>query len=273
MKDRVVYLDWNIYVDISQGRYSDLVSRLKNLNYIVPFSDEHIIEAFEGNKYSRSSSEISRQEKLEDISNISHNYYFEKTDNNNARLVEINPQEVSDTKLFLLRGIYNGIRGGINTEEFDQEWKKFLHEKLTSRHLNNLKYSKVIDCIEGLLNEETVQVYFSTVGISVSTFDDLVLHTFNIAENFFPSSDLINDNSVVFPTAFILLDILGYNSEKRTKERYMSLYTDAVHAYNATFAKFLITNDKKMQNKAKVLYDYYEFSTQVLNGDEAIEII
>ena len=70
-----------------------------------------------------------------------------------------------------------------------------------------------------------------------------------------------------FTTAYCLLDMLGFHSDKLPKasNTIRSVTTDSKHAYFAGFCDWFVTVDTRLYHKAKALYCNFGLSTNVLN--------
>ena len=63
------------------------------------------------------------------------------------------------------------------------------------------------------------------------------------------------------------LNITGFRPEKKVKneKKFVSAQTDISHVAYASYCDYLITNDERLFDKSKVIYEYLEISTQVIN--------
>lgn len=76
-----------------------------------------------------------------------------------------------------------------------------------------------------------------------------------------------------FSYAYSLLELFNITQERKSggglkKFTLGSLNTDSLHAYFASFCDYLITDDKGLHTKAKILYDIFGFPTIVLSTKE-----
>lgn len=71
-----------------------------------------------------------------------------------------------------------------------------------------------------------------------------------------------------FITAYNLMNILGIDEEPNKNVKFQNTITDAQHAYFAANCDFLISADKGMRHKARVLYKLLEIETIVLGPEE-----
>lgn len=111
-----------------------------------------------------------------------------------------------------------------------------------------------------------VSALLKSVGINMS-FKDFVL------------SPIANKTDAsepdVFTSAYIILDLLGYQSDKLPKpgNTVDSIITDSKHAYYASYCDCFITADRRLEKKAKALYHEYGIDTVVLNPSNAIQAL
>lgn len=80
------------------------------------------------------------------------------------------------------------------------------------------------------------------------------------------------DDFKLFISAYSLLDMIGYKSDKlpKSSNAMNSVNTDAQHAYFASFCDYLITQDSHMASKALALYHEFKIPTKVISPQEAI---
>lgn len=78
-----------------------------------------------------------------------------------------------------------------------------------------------------------------------------------------------------FVAAYIMLDLLGYHSDKLSKpgNTVNSILSDAQHAYMASFCDCFITEDRRLRCKAKALYTELGIDTLVLSPVDAEEAL
>jgi hypothetical protein len=69
------------------------------------------------------------------------------------------------------------------------------------------------------------------------------------------------------------MDMLGFWQDKLTTGSTLARLYDANHAYHATFCDYFVTDDKRTQNKANVLYAYYKYKTKAISTTQLLELI
>ena len=103
-----------------------------------------------------------------------------------------------------------------------------------------------------------ISEFLKSLGID-KTFKELVLTGFENEEKV--------DNFRFFISAYSLLDLIGYKSDKLSKatSAMNSVTTDAQHAYYAAFCDYLITLDTRLASKAQALYRELGVSTKIIS--------
>ena len=73
---------------------------------------------------------------------------------------------------------------------------------------------------------------------------------------------------------FMNLDSLGYRQDKlRPGHGYMSVATDAQHAFYASYCDIFVTQDERTADKAKAVYEYLQLPTKVVNLNELAALV
>ena len=78
-----------------------------------------------------------------------------------------------------------------------------------------------------------------------------------------------------FTTAYLLLDMLGYKSDKLSKisNNMGNITSDAEHAFYGAHCDFFVASDKKLLVKAKVLYHEFNIQTIICTPEEFLKNI
>lgn len=261
----LIYLDWNVMIDLYNGDLDELSKIIDYYKFEVPYTDFHIIEAFENNKYQISHSESDRKRKYNQISTVTDNLYLKYEQNQFFIEANFSPSKAYKVSARTEEAIWSGIRTGINSQIFEREWQKKLSDMLVPRILNNKSPKEAFKYIDRQLKTEEIQSYLNSQKIPAKNFTELleVSYTFNS----FPTFDKPKS---LFISSYILLDILGYWSEERTKEKFLSLLSDIEHAFSALATSALITGDIKMRHKTTAIYEYLGYTTLVYTPNEFI---
>jgi hypothetical protein len=81
---------------------------------------------------------------------------------------------------------------------------------------------------------------------------------------------LLNNQYMKFILDYVNLDMAGYHSDTmdNKKRKYANFSNDASHFFYAAHCDYLVTNDKKLARKSKVLYEKLGINTKVLGIKE-----
>lgn len=244
-----IYLDWNCITNI-ESRDPELFELIQKCSTFVifPYSIAHIRDVLAG--YKRKSIKH-RKEFYHDVQNLAfisqlHYLYYDKNTGINSfyRL----PMEVirkcgstltiiSRLKLFSA-WLYYSLKNGVQ-------------KKIPQSHLKRIKgasYETASREIEDSIN-----------GLSLSKIKQTAVRALDYNEN---------DNIEVKIKKFLLkLDIFGYKTEKANKSL-SNIDADGSHTFYAAFCDYLVTNDKKMAEKAKAVYSELSIPTKVITTKE-----
>ena len=89
---------------------------------------------------------------------------------------------------------------------------------------------------------------------------------FDNIESLVNSVNFLKDNTLEtqIKTLYMVLDMLKYRKEDKNKS-FSNIDTDAQHIYLASFCDYLISNDKKMRAKAKVIFEYFHRTAKIMD--------
>lgn len=76
-----------------------------------------------------------------------------------------------------------------------------------------------------------------------------------------------------FINAYNCLNLLGLDKEENKKVVFSSFQNDAQHAYYAAHCEYLVSEDKQLLLKARILYNLFGIETKVLNFEEFENLI
>lgn len=72
-----------------------------------------------------------------------------------------------------------------------------------------------------------------------------------------------------FLHAFTCLDMIGYQPDTLNKKNtYLNFYNDSQHVYFAQYCDVFVSQDETTRNKAKVIYEKFKVTTEVLSPEE-----
>lgn len=103
------------------------------------------------------------------------------------------------------------------------------------------------------------------------TPEQLLANHLDFIEQYIVSS--CNNRQEAFNSFFNAMDMLGFWQDKLTTRSTLARLYDANHAYHATFCDYFVTDDKRTQNKANVLYAYYKYKTKAISTTQLLELI
>jgi hypothetical protein len=83
------------------------------------------------------------------------------------------------------------------------------------------------------------------------------------------------DNFQYFKTAYLLLDMLGYKSDRFQKENssFKNTFTDSEHSYFSTYCDYFVVDDKNLRAKSSVLLNEFNLNTKILHSSEVIAVL
>ncbi len=78
-----------------------------------------------------------------------------------------------------------------------------------------------------------------------------------------------------YTTAYLLLDIIGYKSDRLPKptDNMQNIQTDAEHSFYSAYCDYFVVLDKKLTTKTKVLFKEFNIPTEVISPSEFIDKI
>lgn len=267
----IFYLDWNVmnkYNDMNYKKFFNRLDEKINSNRIIVFyTDEHLIEATNINVRDESDFNELLDNNLSIVSNITNNLFIDKMgDLKETKIMHANPLEVYEHKGIFYKAYRDGLTEALNKLDFTKYWKLPDDKKLSPKELNNYDPKVIIDEVNNRI--KNVNVYnthydFDVNKINFRYFIDYIINKFG------DLFDLAYRSRTEMIIAYYILDSLGYYSEKRTIERFLSTLFDAMHASNASYCTYFVTMDKKLKYKTIAIYKLMEINTEVLDIEAA----
>lgn len=128
--------------------------------------------------------------------------------------------------------------------------------------------------------KETLKIPVDISNWKSNTWEKLDAFCINNMKKSF--TDLLNDNLKeqklennyvnVFTTAYSLLDLFSFNPDKLNKKNTTANMTnDSFHALMAGCCDIFVTNDGTTRAKAKVIYDRFNLTTEILTPEEFLQ--
>jgi hypothetical protein len=186
---------------------------------------------------------------------------IEVTDENKEMLQKIFPKITSNSSMWdLMNEIEPFIQNLLFDKDFYKDFRKLIGDKGFKIDPNSGNWSEeeVID---------KISLYIKSFGVEMD-FIEFVKFTFKYRKK--PPNRF-----EFFTTAYFMLDLIGYKSDKLPKpsDNWQNISTDGEHAFYGAHCDFFIVGDKKLKVKSKVLYNKFNLQTQILAPNEFIEVI
>lgn len=234
-----VYLDWNCITHCKDSllELKSSFERYKS-TFICPYSEAHLRDVLRNS----SSNPEAYANDINLLSEIS---------NGNALLLR-------DGKIELLK---------VNPNEYLSKEKNFLDL------LNNfnISYHAIRQRIRGLFKKEDVESiakenYPQNV---IPLINSIIQRDSKIADDINTileqtNSFAPNNIEVRIKQVYYMLDLLGFRSEEKNKS-FANIDTDAQHIVLASLCDYLISNDKRLRDKANAIYSHVHCATKVMN--------
>ncbi len=251
------YLDYNIFIALEDGDFTldKIFSKIdKHINEF-PFSAAHIQEAdniFSDTEKQRVNLIRKRLDTIKQITNCLYIYQEHKTN-----------------KIFWLTEEPTTVLETIRQVPFAKTSMKMFANLISSEQKEQIRLTLGIDKKE-LNNYSPQQViqHLNTKLISWGTQDNF-LQLLDKAISFHPNkNDFGQHNNIA--GLMELLDMLGYWKDKVTETSNYARLWDSNHIHFGSFCDYLVSDDKRLRYKAKVVYDIYKIKTKIIssNGTE-----
>jgi len=251
------YLDYNIFTAIEDGDFT--INKIfekvdKHIN-IFPFSAAHIQEV---------DNIVANTDELRD------NFIAKRLNTikqiTNCRYIF---QEIPSNKIYWLIEEPTNVLETIRQVPFAKSSMKMFMNLISSEQKEQVRQTLGIDPRE-LNNYSPTQViqHLNTKLTSWGTQDNF-LQLLDKAISFHPGKkDFGRHNSIAGVTE--LLDMLGYWKDRVTETSNYARLWDANHIHFGSYCDYLVSDDKRLRYKAKVVYDIYGISTKIVssNGSE-----
>lgn len=231
------YLDNNVIVDIEEGKYS-VEQFLKKYDYAYYFSQAHIEELLEA----KGNPKISQSGRLNLLSKLCGKNHILTGVDDIPEFFDKEPIEMYNlaaNTTYLLRQL---IHQAVN--QYDEIALKVRQELgFDTKQFNNESPENVLSIIDNRMKE--------TSGIDLYSY---LTRTEAIM------------GKPLYHTLMQLIDMANYWGDKKTNRSDVARLYDSSHAYFAQSCDVLVTNDKKMSRKVKVVYSFLNVKTQVVSA-------
>lgn len=180
-------------------------------------------------------------------------------DNNREILQRMFPNISSDSSQWdLMKSIAPFAKKLLKDRQYYKEFRKSIGENGFKVEANsgNWEEREVFDRIDNFMKEKGLDM----------TFVDFIKTTFEHRK------EPINTYEF-FTTAYLMLDMMGYKSDKLPKptDNMQNIQMDGEHSFYAAHCDFFVVGDKKLRIKSKVLYNKFKIPTIVVEPHELID--
>lgn len=240
-----VYLDWNC-ITHTKDLFPELKKLLELYNdiFVCPYTEAHIRDV---QRNSNCNSDYYQQD-LNLLTQIS-GMNMLNIRGQKLELNKVSPRECINCNV----GEYDDIIN--NLTPFYRIVQSFIKSKINPKDLSQISKAnspeKVLPLIDSIISRDRQTTYNV----------DTLLKQYSASVNV----DIVSKVRQVY----YFLDLLGYKKEKG-KKSLANIDTDAQHIALAALCDYLISDDERMREKAKVIYGYTHCATTVMSPHEFI---
>lgn len=252
------YLDYNIFTAIEDGNFSinRIYDKVDKAISEFPFSAAHIQEADNITADTDEARNIFISKRIQTIKSITNGLYiYQEPPTNKIFWLTEEPENVLET-IRHVPFVKTSMRAFSNLISNDQ--KQAVRETLgiEIKELNNYSPTEVINHLNTKLTNWGTQ--------------DTFLELLDKAISFHPNKkDFGQHNNIA--GVMELLDMLGYWKDKATETSNYARLWDANHIHFASYCDYLVSDDKRLRNKAKVIYSIYNIKTKIFSSNGVSE--
>lgn len=281
MKEGVVYIDFNIFIELEKNNSLDFFKKLKDNNLILVFSPAHVEEIFI-NKLHYNKDDGFIKDKLNYLSKITNDLCLLPYRQPNKTIIKnmgvfLYKERPSETYLRVSKN-----RGEDNkVSENNQKSELQNAEKITSElgfcpKIQNNKnpkdfLDKYKDELIGKLNDyifsmTLVSIFLESHRVFLNYLPDKKIEELNFLylKNFFPVYELCIEK------LFLKLEQSAFYSEK--SDNNINALHDVTHAIYGSYCSYFITNDKKLYAKSRAIYDWLGCPCKVLGYQDFMDM-
>lgn len=248
------YLDYNIFAAIEDGNLSiaNIYEKVDSLITKFPFSAAHIQEADNIIADTEQKRNLFISKRLDTIKQITNGLYiYQEVPSNNIHWLTEEPENVLETirQVPFAKTSMKTFANLISNEQ-----KQTIRDTLgiETKELNNYSPTQVIQHLNTKLTSWGTQDTFLQLIEKA-----IALHPGN--------KDFGQHNSIA--GVMELLDMFGYWKDRATETSNYARLWDANHIHFASYCDYLVSDDKRLRNKAKVIYDIYNIKTKIVSSN------
>jgi hypothetical protein len=262
-----VYLDSSILIALCDGRAEDLRAHVEATAergpYTYPFSAEQVSEITGSDDQDQN---VNRLRYLERLSRC--NYFVRSVTefgfkNESPRSVY---ETLNEVTIFPNQ---NKLFAGFVSHDQQMQARQGLG--LDPNVLNNVDGSQAVAAIDDALRKSAAS---DNPGAPASLAELISLTRPHVVASFsdqwrrFGQTESQAMRSYEIVTLFSMLDFFGYWPDDAKTYNKGSRFPDSQHTFNASYFDVLVSNDKRMGNRAQAVYDVLGIKTQVMSAAE-----
>ena len=243
-----VYLDWNC-ITHTKDLFPELKKLLELYNdiFVCPYTEAHIRDV---QRSSNCNSDYYQQD-LNLLTQIS-GMNMLNIRGQKLELNKVSPRECINCNV----GEYDDIIN--NLTPFYRIVQSFIKSKINPKDISQISKAnspeKVLPLIDSIISRDRQTTYNV----------DTLLKQYSASVNV--------DIVLKVRQVYYFLDLLGYKKEKG-KKSLANIDTDAQHIALAALCDYLISDDERMREKAKVIYGYTHCATKVMGPHEFMDMM
>lgn len=247
----VGYLDYNVFVDIEDGRTSirAIENNIKQIEAF-PFSAAHIQET--DNIAYGEKADLFIEKRLNTIKTVSKGLYlYHKLPSNEILWLLKEPKDILEVVRTIPWGkeAMKVVANFVPSEEKTEIRDKF---GIDVKALNNFTTEEAISYLNTRLQEWGMGENFMEMMDKVFSF--------------FPDTTGFGRHNKI-AGIIEMLDLLGFWKDRATPTSNHARQWDANHVHFASYCDYFISNDKRLRNKAKVVYALLDIPTKVVSSE------
>lgn len=265
----LVYLDWNIVIDLAEEKNEPLLATLvaarNKGNILIVFSVAHVQEAdlIADNPAAPMALSASR---LQFLSELTRNAYLYNAADAHSPSLRVEDPEVVRQTINEVSFAKPAIQTFVNMFGFEQ--MKIFRQKLqlSPSELNNIKPPNVIDKLDRVVTKKASEFFPElTSGFGVRVLLETVVKCFPASVDYGIETKMA--------TAFSALNFLGFWPDNAKKTTPIASFNDSMHAGNAALCSYFVTEDKTLRIKTQAVYELFGVETRVVNVAEISSVL
>jgi len=267
MKQLLVYLDSSILIALGDGHDDDLRAYVERTAgsgaHTYPFSADQVSEITASEQLDQNERRLGYLERLSRCNYFVHSVTEFGFKSESPKSVHATINEVTiyphENKLFA------------NFVSHNQQRQAREALGLDPNQLNNLNGLQAVAAIDAALGRNALP---GNAHAPKSLSELMALTRTHVAASLgnqwksFGQSESQAMRSYEIVALFSMLDFFGYWSDDSNTYRKGSRFPDSRHTFNASYFDVLVSNDKRMRNRAQAVYNVLSIETKVMSARE-----